>query len=178
VRSFEVFVAQVSNDASKQVMFSSVPAEADRQQQQLRGVMHRLGATPRTPVTHPERRRRWATIFGRGGERRPDRSRARLFSSLDANLACRSGRQGLAGRHAARPRGSCLADTIEHIRWRLWHGQVQRALDLIGDTLVILDAAAETASPHAATAGSVALHLIRVFFTFRACLKLAFALCH
>ena len=49
-----------------------------------------------------------------------------------------------------------LADTIEHIRWRLWHGQVQRALDLIGDTRVILDAAAETASPHAATAGKVA----------------------
>ena len=32
-------------------MFSSVPAEADLQQQQLRGVLHRLGATPRTPVT-------------------------------------------------------------------------------------------------------------------------------
>ena len=30
VRSFEVFVAQVSNDASKRVMFSSVPAEANR----------------------------------------------------------------------------------------------------------------------------------------------------
>src|SRR5208282_5149037 len=49
-----------------------------------------------------------------------------------------------------------LADTIEHIRWRLWHGQVQRALDLIGDTLVILDAAAESVSPHATTAGKVA----------------------
>ena len=33
---------------------------------------------------------------------------------------------------------------------------LQRALDLIGDTLVILDAAAETVSPHAATAGKVA----------------------
>ena len=48
-----------------------------------------------------------------------------------------------------------LADTIEHIRWRLWHGQVQWALDLIGDTLVILDAAAESVS-HATTAGQVA----------------------
>jgi hypothetical protein len=55
-----------------------------------------------------------------------------------------------------RTEAACLADTIEHIRWRLWHGQVQRALDLIGDTLMILDAAAETASPHAATAGRVA----------------------
>jgi hypothetical protein len=51
VRSFEVFVAQVSSDQSKSVASSSVPAEADRQQQQLRGVLHRLGATPTTPVT-------------------------------------------------------------------------------------------------------------------------------
>ena len=50
-RSFEVFVAQVSNDDGKRVVFSSMPAEADRQVQQLRGVLHDLGATPRTPVT-------------------------------------------------------------------------------------------------------------------------------
>ena len=31
--------------------------------------------------------------------------------------------------------GALFADVIERIRWRLWHGQVQRALDLIGDTL-------------------------------------------
>ena len=37
-----------------------------------------------------------------------------------------------------------LADVVEHVRWRLWHGQVQRALDLIGDDsrsyhVVVLD---------------------------------------
>ena len=32
-------------------MFSSVPAEADRQRDQLRGVLHGLGATPGTPIT-------------------------------------------------------------------------------------------------------------------------------
>jgi hypothetical protein len=47
-RSFKVFVAQVSNDDGKQVVFSSMPAEADRQAQQLRGVLHDLGATPQT----------------------------------------------------------------------------------------------------------------------------------
>jgi hypothetical protein len=36
-----------------------------------------------------------------------------------------------------------LADDIEHIRWRLWHGQVQRALDLIGEVLDKLDGHAE-----------------------------------
>ena len=54
-----------------------------------------------------------------------------------------------------------LADTIEHIHWRLWHGQVQRALDLIGETLVMLDAAAATASPNAAAAGKIAGVLLR-----------------
>ena len=48
VRSFEL--AQVSNDDGKQVVFSSVPAEADRQRDQLRGVLHEVGATPDTPV--------------------------------------------------------------------------------------------------------------------------------
>src|SRR5215213_10323132 len=42
VRSFEVFVAQVSGEEDKSAVFSSVPAEADQQQQQLRGVLHRL----------------------------------------------------------------------------------------------------------------------------------------
>ena len=36
-----------------------------------------------------------------------------------------------------------LADAVEHVRWRLWHGQVQRALDLIGETLPGLDRTAE-----------------------------------
>ena len=50
VRSFEVMLAQVSNDDRKQVVFSSMPAEADRQRDQLRGVLHEVGATPGTPV--------------------------------------------------------------------------------------------------------------------------------
>jgi hypothetical protein len=68
VRSFEAVVAQVGGAQGKSVVFGSVPAEADRQQQQLRGVLHRLGAVPGTPVTRPGgigarweayRRRRW-----------------------------------------------------------------------------------------------------------------------
>src|ERR1700692_2009796 len=42
---------QVSNDDGKQVVFSSVPAEANSQTRQLRGVLHGLDATPVTPVT-------------------------------------------------------------------------------------------------------------------------------
>jgi len=44
-------LAQVSNDDGKQVVFSSMPAEADQHQAQLRGVLHGLGATPATLVT-------------------------------------------------------------------------------------------------------------------------------
>ena len=51
VRSFEVMLAQLSTDDGKQVVFSSMPAEADRQRDQLRSVLHELGATPATPVT-------------------------------------------------------------------------------------------------------------------------------
>jgi hypothetical protein len=76
MRTFEVFVAQASNDDGKQIVFSSVPVEADRQTLQLRGVLHRLGETPCTEVTIPERWCRRAAVAGGGGERRPDLSRA------------------------------------------------------------------------------------------------------
>lgn len=32
-------------------------------------------------------------------------------------------------------RVTALASAIEHVRWRLWHGQVERALTLIGETV-------------------------------------------
>jgi hypothetical protein len=51
IRSFEVMLAQVSNDDGQQVVFASMPAEADRQREQLRGVLHGLGATSDTPIT-------------------------------------------------------------------------------------------------------------------------------
>jgi hypothetical protein len=51
VRSFEVMLAQVSNDDRKQIVFANMPAETNRQRDQLRGVLHGLGATPATPVT-------------------------------------------------------------------------------------------------------------------------------
>jgi hypothetical protein len=46
-RTFEVLLAQVSNDEGKQVVFASVPAEATSQTRQLRGVLHGLGRRQR-----------------------------------------------------------------------------------------------------------------------------------
>ena len=70
-----------------------------------------------------------------------------------------SPRRSEAGRNVTdedRQERDRLADAVEHIRWRLWHGQVQRALDLIGDTLAALDTTAAAPSSSATTAGKVA----------------------
>ena len=157
VRSFEVFVAQVSNDAGERVMFSSVPPEADRQQQQLRGVLHRLGATPRTPVTILSDGADGPRSLGEAASVGPTHHVLDCFHlSKRIQHVAQAAKSWPDATPCDRADAARLADTIEHIRWRLWHGQVQRALDLIGDTLVILDAAAESVSPHAATAGKVA----------------------
>lgn len=55
-----------------------------------------------------------------------------------------------------RATGARLTETIERIRWRLWHGQVRRGLDLIVETMESVDATAETASPAASAALKVA----------------------
>ena len=51
VRSFEILLAQVTNNEGKQIVFSSVPAKAISQPTELRGVLYTLGATAVTPVT-------------------------------------------------------------------------------------------------------------------------------
>jgi hypothetical protein len=56
---------------------------------------------------------------------------------------------------------------VEHVRWRLWHGQVQRALDLIGDPVAALDAIAAVGSAARATAGKVGA-LLRGLATYMA----------
>ena len=158
-RSFEIIVAQVSNDNGKHTVFASVPAEAYHEAQQLRGVMHDLGTTQTTPVT--------VLSDGADGPRGlgETASIGPTYHVLDwFHLAMRIHHvaQAIKGwpddtpenrREAVR-----LADIVDqHIRWRLWHGQVQRALDLIGGTLGPLEATAnDEASPVAASARKVA----------------------
>jgi hypothetical protein len=157
VRSFEVFTAQVSNDDGQQVVFSSVPAEADRQRQQLRGVLHGLGATPGTAITILSDGADGPRSLGESASIGPTRH---VLDWFHLSMRVQHVAQTVKGWPDATDgdcqEGARLADIVEHIRWRLWHGQVKRALDLIGDTLVMLDATAETVSPVAATAGKVA----------------------
>src|SRR5689334_8032657 len=51
VRTFEIIVAQASNDNGKRLVFAGVPDEAYHQAQQLRGVLYELGATQATLMT-------------------------------------------------------------------------------------------------------------------------------
>jgi hypothetical protein len=59
-------------------------------------------------------------------------------------------------RETDRQVGTRLAETIERIRWRLWHGQVKRALDLIAETVVTVDATADHTEPMTAAGRKVA----------------------
>jgi hypothetical protein len=55
-----------------------------------------------------------------------------------------------------RQAGARLTETIERIRWRLWHGQAKRTVDLIAEAVVIVDATAEDASATTIAARKVA----------------------
>jgi hypothetical protein len=129
VRTFEVFVAQASNADGEQIVFSSVPAEADRQTQQLRGVLHRLGATPCTELTILSDGADGLRSLGEAASLGP------TFHVLDwFHLAMRIQHvaQAVKGwpsnRNDDRQEGGRFADAVEHVRWRQWHGQVQRHL--------------------------------------------------
>ena len=155
-RSFEVFVAQISNDEGNQVVFSSMPAEADRQARQLRGVPHDLGATARTPVTILSDSADGPRALGEAASVGPTHHVLDWFHlAMRIQHVTQAAKIWPDARVAERKEGARLADTIEHIHWRLWHGQVRRALDLIGETLAMIEATAKTASPNAAAAGKV-----------------------
>ena len=98
-RTFEVLLAQVSNDEGKQVVFASVPAEATSQTRQLRGVLHGLGATPATPVTILSDGADGPRSLGEAASPGPNSSCIGLVPPRDAGSARRTGGHELARRH-------------------------------------------------------------------------------
>ena len=70
--------------------------------------------------------------------------------------------------------GARLADAVERIRWRLWHGQVRRALDLIGETLAWLEGMAE-AAPAAAAKVAASLRGLETYVSGQAGLIIDYA---
>jgi hypothetical protein len=157
VRSFEVLLAQVTNDDGKQIVFSSVPAGAMSQQDQLCGVLHKLGVTTVTPVT--------ILSDGAGGPRALGEaaSPGSTHHVLDwFHLAMRIPHVDQAAKSWPavsaddRQTGADFVEIIGRLRWRLWHGQVAWALDLIGETLVTLNVIASGNELAAVTARKVA----------------------
>ncbi len=80
-------------------------------------------------------------------------------------------RQRLAERDGPRPPGRCALRrcdrTIEHIRWRLWHGQTGRALRLIQRTLTAVKAKAdgETAAARSAAKLTKAMMALETYLS-------------
>ena len=141
VRSFEVMLAQVSNDDGKQRVFSSMPAEADRQQEQLRGVLRGLGATPVTPVTILSDGADGPRSLGEAASVGPTRHVLDWFHLSMRIQHVAQAAEGWSDASAEdRRAGTRLSETIARIRWRLWHGRVGRRLDLIGETMATLEA--------------------------------------
>ena len=123
-RSFEVFVAQGGNDDGKQVVFSSMPAEADQPAQQLRSVLHGLGATSRTPVTILSDGADGPRSLGEAASVGPTHHVLDWFHlsmRIQHVAQCASGWPNATVRDSRD--GARFADAVEHIRWRLWHGQ-------------------------------------------------------
>jgi hypothetical protein len=155
-RTFEVLLAQVSNDDGKQVVFASVPAEANAQTRQLRGVLHGLGATPETPVTILSDGADGPRSLGEAASPGPTHHVLDWFHlAMRVQHLAQAATSWPDATETDRHAGAHLIETIERIRWRLWHGQVRRALDLIAETIAIVDAPADNMSPMTAAARKV-----------------------
>jgi hypothetical protein len=166
-RSFEVLLAQVTNDVGEQIVFSSVPAEAMSQRVQLRGVRHKLGATAVTPATILSDGAEGPRALGEAASPGPTRHVLDWF-----HLSMRIQHVNQATKSCPdvfsddRRMGTDLVEIIvDRLRWRLWHGQIARALDLIGETLITLDGVANGEKLAAVAARKVA-RLLRDLETY------------
>jgi hypothetical protein len=134
-RTFEILLAQVSNDEGRQVVFASVPAEATSQTRQLRGVLQGLGATPATSVTILSDGADGPRSLGEAASSGPTHHVLDWFHlAMRVQHVAQAATSWPDGTETDRQAGARLTETIERIRWRLWHGQVKRALDLIAET--------------------------------------------
>ena len=146
VRSLEVMLARVGNDQGREVVFSSMPTEADRQVRQLHHVLRRLGATATTPVIILRDGAEGPRSLGAAASVGPIRNVLDWFQlSMRVQHAAQAVKGWATAVPAAAERTTMLADAVTRQRWRLGHGQTERALSLIGDTLAGLDASLKAA---------------------------------
>lgn len=140
MRSFEVMLACASNDRGEQQLFSSVAVAADRQRQQLSGILRDLGATPTTPVTVLSDGADGPRFLGETASPGPTRHALDWFHlSMRVQHVAQTARSWPRGTNEDLQQGDMLAKKIERIRWRLWRGRPQGALDLIDEILQELE---------------------------------------
>src|SRR3954452_19197279 len=168
VRTFEIIVAQASNDNGKHMVFASMPDEAYHQAQQLRGVLHNLGATQTTPVTILSDGAAGPRAAGEAASLGPTHHVLDCFHlAMRVHHVAQAVKGWPDDTAENRAEGARLAEIVEaHIRWRLWHGQVQRALGLIGETLGPLEAMANDAASPAALQASKVAKMLRGLETY------------
>lgn len=136
MRWFEILLAHVLNDRGQRRLFSTVGVEADRECLQLEGVLRGLGAISSTPITVLTDGAEGPRSLGEAASPGPTCHVLDWFHlSMRVQHVAQTTRSWPSTTDKDRQRGVLFAETIERIRWRLWHGQVQRALNLIGDTL-------------------------------------------
>ena len=148
----EEAAAEYAKGVGKPMVFSSVPAEAHAQTRQLRGVLHGLGATSATPATILSDGAVGPRSLGEAASPGPTHHVLDWFHlAMRIQHPAQAAKSWPGKTEDDRQAGKRLAETIERIRWRLWHGQVRRSLDLIEETAARLEAMAEdTASVAAA----------------------------
>jgi hypothetical protein len=121
----------------------------------LRGALRGLGATPATPVTILSDGADGPRSLGEAASVGPTRYVLDWFHlSMRIQHVAQAAKGWPDASAEDRKAGTRLSETIELIRWRLWHGQVSRGLDLIGETRATLEAT--TASPATSAALKVA----------------------
>jgi hypothetical protein len=122
--------------------------------------LHGLGATPATPVTILSDGADGPRSLGEAASVGPTHHVLDWFHlSMRIQHVAQAAKSWPDVSAEDRRAGSRLTETIERIRWRLWHGQVRRGRDLIGETMATLEAAAEIASPASSAGLKVARQL-------------------
>jgi hypothetical protein len=135
-RSFEVMLGRVTGADGHERIFSSVPAEADQQTRHLRNLLVASGATANTPVAIVSDGAEGPRQLGQRAAPGPTRH---VLDWFHLSMRVQHAAQTVAGWKTAAPdetaRDTDLARAVESVRWRLWHGQAERALTLIGETV-------------------------------------------
>ncbi len=136
-----------------------------------------LGATASTPVTILSDGEKGPRSLGAAASVGPVRH---VLDWFHLSMRVQHVAQAVLGWATAMPAATertttMLADAVSRIRWRLWHGQTERALALIGDTLTELDALLKAADDRQARKVATLLRALETYVVGQADLIIDYA---